>query len=66
MDLTVNGDETVQPAPFRLDAGFFGVVQAAKVKKKPFKGLFEYNNINISGEMIKRSNFSLDQDRLGF
>jgi hypothetical protein len=34
LDLSVNGDETVQPAPFRLDAGISGGVQAAKVKNK--------------------------------
>jgi hypothetical protein len=32
LDLTVNGDETVQPAPFKLDGGVSGPGQAAKVK----------------------------------
>jgi hypothetical protein len=53
LDLTVNGDETVQPAPFRLDAGISGLVQAAKVKKKKLlKNYLSITKITLLG--VKR------------
>jgi hypothetical protein len=47
LDLSVNGDETVQPAPFKLDGGVSGTGQAAKVNNY-LKMCLSYNNNKLT------------------